>query len=179
MDPIAVLAIRLSLAVIFAAAALHKIRDLNGFHEAVRDYRLVPPALVTTTGALLLATELAVAVLLVLSPFSSAGLGMEAIMLLLYAFAITINLLRGRTSIDCGCNGFGSGQPISNGLVVRNVVLTGLCLSALAFAGTREMEPADIATAVIAAAAFVMLYAATNQLLANAPAIARLRTSHE
>lgn len=179
MDPVAVLAVRLSLAVIFAGAALHKIRDLPGFHDAVRDYRLVPPVLVKTTGMLLLVAELLTAVLLVLPPAGEVGLALGVILLLLYAFAITVNLARGRTSIDCGCAGFDSGQPISIGLVVRNLFLAAAGLIALVFAGTRAILLADLATAGCTAVAFVMLYAAINQLLANAPAIARLRISHE
>ena len=177
--PVAVLALQLFLAAIFTGSALHKIRDLPGFFGAVRDYRLLPQALVKTTGMLLLAAELMTAVLLILPPTGRVGLLMGVMLLLLYAFAIGVNLARGRTSIDCGCAGFGSGQPISTGLVVRNLFLAAAGLFALAFAGMRAMSVADVATAGFTAIAFVMLYSAINQLLANAPAIARLRTSHE
>ena len=44
-----------------------------------------------------------------------------AALLLAYAAVMAINLVRGRRFIDCGCGG--AAQPLSLGLVLRNVVL--------------------------------------------------------
>jgi hypothetical protein len=82
----------------------------------------------------------------------------------LYGAAITINLLRGRQHIDCGCGG--DGTPISWGLVLRNAVL-------LAFTWPPPIPGAGLTTAtgslVTITVAFCLLaYVIVNQLFANA-----------
>ena len=59
---------------------------------------------------------------------------------------MTINLMRGRRFIDCGCGG--ATQPLSIGLVVRNVVLAIAAMIALVPAPTRPLGWLDIVSMV-------------------------------
>ena len=87
-----------------------------------------------------------------------------AAMLLAYAGAMTINLVRGRRFIDCGCGG--ATQPLSVGLVMRNVVLAAAALIALVPAPARPLGWLDITSMIAGVLVLGALYAATNQLLA-------------
>ena len=64
MDPVIDLILRGSLALLFLAAASHKLHDPVRFRGIVLDYRLVPPVFVSTVAWLLIAFEIATAALL-------------------------------------------------------------------------------------------------------------------
>jgi len=136
IDPFIGFAVRGALAALMLASAVHKLRDLAGFRQAVEDYRLLPASV---SPAVALLVPLAEAVAGVATLFGSgSGLVAAAALLLLYAAAIAINLRRGRRTIDCGCLAFGkTGQPIHAGMVLRNALLAMLGL-AVAFAGMRD-----------------------------------------
>ena len=108
---------------IFIAAVVQKFRQPNDFIRALAGYRLVPDGALRFWWLLPLA-ELLAALELLLSIGESRWLALS--LLLLYAAAIAINLLRGRYDIDCGCGG--EATPIGWGLVMRNVVLAGLAV---------------------------------------------------
>jgi hypothetical protein len=169
LDPALDLALRAGLALLFAASALAKLRDPAGFAAAVAGYRLLPERLARPVAAAFVAAELALAgalcapALRATAAFGAAGL------LLLYAFAIAWNLARGRRDIDCGCGGpFGGGrQPLSEALVVRNLVLAAAALAGALPLGPRALGWLDLWTALAAVASASLLYVAANTLLAR------------
>ena len=77
VDPIVAWVARLALAGVFAAAALHKWRDLRAFAAALAAHRLVPEALVPALARAFAAAETAVAAAL-LVPASAASAGCAA-----------------------------------------------------------------------------------------------------
>ena len=108
------------LSLVFLRALLHKLGGYAEFVGNLRDYRVVPETLAPAAAAgLLVAAETLAAVGLLVPATRSAAAVLAAALLLLYAAAIALNLLRGRTSIDCGCGG--SGQGISRLHVLRNL----------------------------------------------------------
>lgn len=136
VDPFIVLAVRGALAALMLAAALHKLRDMQGFAQAVADYRLVPPTALPVLVPLVPLAEGAAAIATLV--LGAPGLVATAGLLLLYAGSIAINLKRGRRTIDCGCLAFGkTGMPIHARMVVRNILLAMLAL-AIATAATGE-----------------------------------------
>lgn len=179
IDTSLVLAIRLTLAFVFAAGAVHKLTNLRAFRDTVRNYRMLPTGLLNPVVFLLPAAELLTALTLLLPASRRPGLWAAGLLLLLYALAISINLLRGRSNIDCGCGGFGSTQPISGGLVVRNLVLIAMVALALGSAASRNMTVWDYGLALCVASACCLIYTAINQLLANAPRLAVLQKRYE
>ena len=119
VDPVIATIIRFALGWLFLAASAHKLRDMVDFRSVLATYRILPERLVAVAAWLVVAAEISIGVGM-LWQFPSAYVG-GAALLLAYAVVMAINLMRGRRFIDCGCGG--ATQPLSLGLVLRNVVL--------------------------------------------------------
>jgi hypothetical protein len=175
LDPVVPLVLRGALALLFGAAALHKLRDPAGFRDAFAAYRLVPgPLVVPFARALPLAEACVASALLVPGGARAGGLG-GALLLVLYAGAIAVNLGRGRRDLDCGCLGPASRRPIGGALLVRNGVLAAASLACVLPSSARPLVWLDAVTVVLAVAAAAVLYVALERLLASAPGLAALR----
>jgi hypothetical protein len=167
MDPAVGAVLRGGLALVLAAAAVHKARGLDAFRETLRDYQLAPRRLVSAAAVVIVALE-GVAVLALVFPRPRAlGPLLATALLAVYTAAIAVNLARGRRHIDCGCGG-PAGQPIGSRLVVRNAVLGVAALACVAPPGTRPLVWIDALTAVAGTLAVAALYAAAGRLMANA-----------
>jgi hypothetical protein len=157
---------RLTVAVIFSLTALHALRDWTMFGGIVEQYRLVPRWLAMISSRILPPLELAAAAALVLPVTSRAGAVLGFCLMALFTAAITVNLARGRVSIDCGCGGV-SGQKLSAGLVLRNlVIMMGLAV-ALAAPPKGAVDGTILIGVISATLALVALYFTANQLMAN------------
>ena len=88
-------------------------------------------------------------------------------LLLPMTLAVAINLARGRSEIDCGCGGT-RGQGLSNGLVVRNIVLMLSLLCAARPLHLAALGVGGIALMSALGLALSSLYFSSSQLLANA-----------
>ena len=111
-------------------AGVTKLTGGERFAEAVRAYRLVPEPLVGGVARALTWAEILAGAGL-LTGFLQGWAARAAVCLfLLFAAAVSINLLRGRRFISCGCFGAGKGTRLSWGLVGRNVLLGVLALKA-------------------------------------------------
>ena len=175
MDPAIDLAIRACLALLFAAAAVHKLRDLARFGATMAEYRLLPPALARPASLAVVAAELAVATALVLSPARAAGYTGAATLAALYAVAIGVNLLRGRRDLDCGCLGAGGRETISWWLVGRNLVLVAVALAGVTPPAVRSLGWIDAVTGLGVIAFAVLAWIAVDGLVSNLPAVERAR----
>lgn len=113
LDPAVSWFLGLGLALLFGVAAGHKLADRERFLAVVKNYDLVPERLVPLAGAAVMAAEIVAIMLLVLPPVRTPGAYLSVALLAAYALAIAINLLRGRTRIDCGCFGFGRHDRIA------------------------------------------------------------------
>lgn len=173
-DPIFIIASALAIAVLLASAATHKVRAPARFARQLADYQLLPDSLVRPVARLVPLLELAIAFALLL-PVSRGWAALSAASLLaLYAAAIGINLWRGRRDIDCGCAGPDQAQPLRPGLLLRNSVLVVLALLASVAPIARDMTLFDGFVTVAAAAVALLIYAAADGLLANAPLLLKL-----
>lgn len=175
MDPAIDLIVRAALALLFVVAAAHKLRDVRAFHGTLADYRLLPDALSGAAARAVPLGELFVAALLVGPPTAEAGKVGAAGLLMVYAAAVGVNLVRGRRHIDCGCAGPRARRPIGGGIVVRNALLAAAALAALAPVQPRPLVWIDALTVSGAVLALGALYLAADRLMAYAPALARLR----
>jgi len=162
---------------LFAVAAMHKLKAPAVFRAAMEDYQLIPSNLLSIFSILLILLELS-SVIMVLTPAARAtGLLLMAALLLLYAGGISINLFRGRRDIDCGCNGPATTQALSWWLVARNLVLLGFVLLATGSSIDRSLNWLDLFTILFAVLVTSGLYLGFNQLLAQAPRLAALRSA--
>ena len=165
VDPVLALTLRLVLAGLFATAAAAKLRRREAFEGIVANYRLLPPALVAPFARLLPWAELVTAGLLLLPATARLGALAAGLLLAVFAAAMAINILRGRTAIDCGCFVGFTRQRIGWSLVVRNLLLVGACGVLLLPPAARPLGTFDLFT--VAAATIVLLagYAALSALL--------------
>ncbi|HYB64398.1 MAG TPA: MauE/DoxX family redox-associated membrane protein [Steroidobacteraceae bacterium] len=154
---------------LFASAALHKLRDLAHFTEVLRAYRVLPEGAVRLAPLVPLAELTVAAGLLPAATRYGAGLG-GAGLLVGYAAAIAVNLGRGRRDLACGCGGPDDARPIAPWMVVRNLVLALLLAITLLPWKTRPLLPVDALTAAGGAAVATLLYASLDQLLGRAAA---------
>lgn len=159
----------LGLALLFALAAGHKLADRARFLAVLENYDLVPARLVPLAGMVVVVAEAGAALLLALPPVRVFGACVAVALLAAYALAIAINLLRGRTRIDCGCLGFGRHDRIAWTLVARNLALIALALALLLPASSRRLVALDVLT-IGASLVAVALLAATLVRLGTLPA---------
>lgn len=175
MDPVVAVVLRGALALLFVVAAAHKLRDRTAFRATLDAYAVLPGALVGAVAALVPLVELAAAVLLVAPRTTSLGVALAVVLLATYALAMAVNLRRGRRDLDCGCMGPATRSKIGPELVARNVVLIAVALACLLPVAPRALGWLDFVTVPLALATVAALYAASERLLALAPAARRLR----
>jgi len=178
VDPAMQMTVRIAVSLLFAWAAIHKLRDVAGFRAALASYELLPRRWAGPGAGLLIAIESGIGIGLWL-PGLAAVAGLAAAGLLaLYAGAMAINLVRGRRDIDCGCSGIARARPLSGALVVRNGILLIAPLLLALPSTARPLSWLDAVTIGGGAAALALLYAAADGLLANAPRSAALTGDH-
>jgi hypothetical protein len=165
IDPLLPLTIALSLFLLFASASQHKRSDLHRFAAQLEAYELLPARLSNGFARVLPWLELAVALLLLI-PATRAMAGFAAALLLvMYALAVLVNLMRGRRNIDCGCGG--TPQPLSYWLIARNITL-GLGATLLTLPVTaRPLHAGDAIAMVMMTFLLVLCYVCIGQLLQN------------
>jgi hypothetical protein len=178
LDPAIEFVLRGGLALLLLSTALHKARDFTAFRSAVIGYALAPERFAAAIAALLAGAEAAIGTAL-LAPASlgvrAPALVATALLLALYAAAIAVNLARGRRDIDCGCAGPAARQPLSEWLLARNAILVVAALVCLGGVAARPLAWVDAFTVSGGIAMAVATWLAAHRLLANAPALARLR----
>ena len=174
LDPVVAWILRLALAALFAAAAMHKIRDPRAFQQTLADYEILPQGLLIPTAIGLAATECSISLGLIAGIFPQTILGIAgqnawaglaaSALLTIYGLAIGINLLRGRTEIDCGCLGPAARQTLSTWLLVRNGVLAlGAALTSLPLSN-RSLHVVDGITLLGGLVVLVLLFHTINLL---------------
>lgn len=178
MDPIVSGILRVSLASVFALAALHKLRDPGGFTTIVRGYGLVPDRVAPLVTALLAPAEVAAVATLLWPGLASVGAAVAVLLLCVYSGAIGLNLARGRRDIDCGCLGPGHRRSLSGGLLARNALLGGAALLGAWPVTARPLEWLDGVTGVGGVLVVGLLLSAAARLassgsIVDAPGAAR------
>lgn len=164
------LAGRVLLSAIFLQASLQKIRYREQLPGVISNYRILPARLVPAAARLLPLLELVVGITL-LVPSSGSTLAAGCLLALFTAAMIT-NLVRGRTSIDCGCFQSGLRQELGWELVWRNGVLMVMA----AYSAFFPLRPPLFigALAVLFGLVSYVLYQALNALTANRSALRSL-----
>ncbi len=173
VDPVIHWIAALCLALMWGTAALGKSLAAAEFRRILAAYRLVPASAIKGVAVMLPMLEFALAVALVVPALQWAGAAASCALLLAYALAMVINLIRHREDIDCGCHA-GAEQTISWALVLRNLGLAALSLGLFAPQVARPWQVADslvtlLATAFVCLAwLLVQMIGTTNSLLNGA-----------
>ena len=165
IDPLITLVISASLALLFFMAARHKMASTLEFQGSLAAYEILPESMVSPVAKVLPYIEMAVAIL-ILIPLTREFAAFVAIMLLtVYALAMAINILRGRSNIDCGCGG--QPQVLSVWLLLRNGVLIAGGSLLLFPASDRAVVWADFLFLILMTTVLAMTYLLVEQLVRN------------
>lgn len=178
-DPVTAGIVVGAMALILLSAAWHKFSEPNAFLAALAGYRLVPTPLLGAMQRAIPVIEALLGASLLVPLSRHAALYGAAGLVALYGLAMAINLLRGRSYIDCGCGG--SGQPLSWGLVVRNGLIAAAAVAATGTASDRAFDWLDGVTLIFGVLAFYIAYLMADELLRQASRMARTRSqeTHE
>ena len=179
MDDLILLTISAAFCMMFGVSGLQKARNLASFRQAIADYQLLPGVLTGVASILLTVFELQLAAGWCIASVRPMAAWSTIILLTVYMLAMSVNLLRGRNYIDCGCS-FGaanSGQPLSVWLLVRNLLLIMLATPGILAAAGRPLAATDILVLVASLLIGIILHAAFTQLMLNHAAIASWRRS--
>ncbi|MGH8132210.1 MAG: MauE/DoxX family redox-associated membrane protein [Steroidobacteraceae bacterium] len=162
-------------ALLFASAALHKLRGFARFGAVLRAYQVLPEGAARLAGVVPV-LELSVAVgLLAGAPRTFATLA-GAVLLVCYAGAIALNLGRGRRDLACGCGGADQERPIAPWMVWRNCGLALLLAAQLTSWTGRPLLATDALTIGAGMAAAALLYMSLDRLFGRVtPRTAALR----
>lgn len=169
MDPLINLTIAVAIAALCGASAAHQLLGWTEWPGIVRNYRLIPESVTPVVAAAIPLLEgLAAAGLLwprtrALGAMGAAGL------LTLFAFALWINIRRGRSHIDCGCFGSRLRTGLSRGMVWRNLLLAALTLSLLVPVTARALSILEVAVSLVNVATLALLYPVLSLLLEYPP----------
>jgi hypothetical protein len=169
VDPLFILTLSFSLSALLAGSAVHQLTAWGEWQGVVQNYRLLPLGWVAAAAALLPATEILIAVALLLPPGRWLGACVAAALFCLYAAAMGINISRGRTAIDCGCFGSRLRHGISAWMVVRNLLLASFALLLCLPASPRSVSAADVLFSVILVVTLGFLYPVLGVVLQRAP----------
>ena len=155
-------AIRVLLGLIFLQGGVQKLRHLAEFNGVVLNYKILPRRSVPAFAALLPVVELGLAATLFagVTPWAEAA---ASLLLALFAWAMAVNVARGRCDIDCGCFQSNLRQVIGWVTVGRNIGLIALAAGA-ALTPATALPVAGIAQAVAAGLILFVLYGAFNTL---------------
>jgi hypothetical protein len=160
---------------LFASAAVQKLRAPARFAEVFAAYRVLPSWL-ARLSLLVPALELLVAAGLLVQTARAVAAGAGAALLVVYAAAVGVNLRRGRLDLACGCGGPNERRPIAPWMVVRNLLLAAVLTVAERPWLPRALESADLLTVGGGVAIAALLYLSLDRLLTRVgPQGARLQ----
>lgn len=135
-------ACRLVLAVVFVAAALGKISDLQRFADQVAGYHLLPVTVVNLFAITLPWVELLAGLSLLVGTLArQAGL-LLVVLNLVFLFAVTSAMMRG-LDIECGCFTVSRAHDhVGWGIICRDIFFLALCLPVIYAQSNPKPEPA-------------------------------------
>jgi hypothetical protein len=173
MDPVFALTLRVCFALLFGLAAFHKLRNVASFRYTLGLYEIVPASLVPSLALLVVGAEVYIAFRLPFSPTIHFG---AAAVLAAYAVAIALNVVRGRTDLDCGCMGPAARTPLSWWLVARNTLMVALLLTLSISVTQRPLIWVDAVSVIGASAVLIACWLAAERMLMLAPRAAQVRS---
>ncbi len=178
LDPAFGYLIVAGIALLFASAGAHKLRDLARFADAFAAYNVLPDALARRLAWLIPSLELGVAAGLLWEPSRRTAVIAGIIVLIAYASGLGVNLLRGRRDLDCGCGAARDRRAIAPWMVWRNLILAAALGITLLPWARRSFDSTDLLTVMGGLAVGVTLYAAIDRLLGDvAPKAMNLRST--
>ena len=176
IDPLTVLVLSASLALLFFTAAKHKLNSPGRFRAQLAAYELVPSAILPSLARAIPLAEMAVFFLILMPVTRTWAAVLASGLLTSYTVAMAMNMLRGRDDIDCGCGG--QQQLLSYWLLLRNAVLIIGCLLLIIPSTDRALVWADFILLTLMLAVLCCAYLLVEQLVRNQTLSKSRRVSH-
>lgn len=152
---------------IFLQAGVSKLQTENQHYyaNAIEAYGMTPKSLTQILPGLIGGFEVLICLLILLPAATKLGLIVAAGLFGVYLAAFAKQILQGKADMNCGCAGPGADVKISPLLLVRNAVLTLLCL----FAVSSAAVPLGFEWFLVLpmAGIFALIYFSSDQLIAN------------
>lgn len=120
--------IRILLGTLLLIAGIGKLLNISSFISAVSGYKLLPRMAVIYFSRILPYVEIFVGISLWVRVFDPWNEILASCLFVMFAVAITINLLRGRRNISCGCLGPNNKNHLNWQLVFRNILFVSLAV---------------------------------------------------
>ncbi len=177
IDPAIGLLLVAAVALLFASASAHKLKDLKRFDGIFTAYGFLTSLARWRLSRAIPALELAVAAGLLFDPSRAYAAGAGIALLVTYAAAIAVNLARGRRDLACGCGGPDEKRPIATWMVWRNILIAFALAVALAPWATRPLSLTDAVTVVFGVLTLALVYLCADQLMGYLQRAAPLRGS--
>jgi len=154
---------------LFASALFHKVSDFVKFRSTVSAYIRNSPFsnldLPFSMAAILLESLAVIACLTPFDGFLRAELVGDT--LLLYAFAMWLNLRRGNTLLDCGCTWGVVRQPVGYSMVIRNIILAFFAMFLAVPSNERSLQLFDLIAIVSGLVLIVLIYSIKDRISMN------------
>lgn len=171
-DPVVHLTSLFALALLLGSAALHKIRDRQGFARALDSYAIALPGLLpgwfrSVLTRLLPWLELMTAVGLLLCVWSAWAALPAVLLLALYTGVLWVSVLRGTPMEDCGCHFGDKPQAPGMALVWRNLLFLLPAINLMSPMLNRPSVWLDVFTASGLLLSSVAIYLLANLLISN------------
>ena len=131
--PYAVTVARWIVAVLFIITATGKLRERRRFLQTVLSYQVLPARFAYPYAVVVPWLEGAVGILLLSGLLSKIAATISAVLLISFIIAIGINLVRGRSDLECGCFGARRHQKINITIILRNLIFLGLSIQVILF----------------------------------------------
>ena len=165
LDPAIGLLLAAAIALLFASASAHKLRDLRRFDEIFSAYGLLTGVARLRLSWSVPVLELAVAGGLLFDESRPYAAAVGIMLLLTYAAAIAVNLKRGRRDLACGCGGPDERRPIAPWMVWRNILIASCLASTFAPWTRRPLNLTDAVTVVFGLLTLALIYLCVDQLM--------------
>jgi hypothetical protein len=172
-DNSVILTARVFTALIFAHALAGKLPNRREFAAIIVQYRMLPEPLAPFVAHAILLAE-CVTVISLGGGGVRFGAMLACALLCLFALAMSVNLLRGRMNVECGCFGNRLRQTLSPLRLVATLALA--VVAALPACGSPAVDSISVLeNGLFAGAALFALYLTAQGLAAIASAADRLR----
>jgi Methylamine utilisation protein MauE len=112
----------MTLSLIFFTTFISKVINWKDYKQTIASYKIIPPKGISISLLFFLINEAVIALSALLVGWRPFNAVMATILLLIYTIAISINLLRGRKDLACGCGGVLESERLHYGLVIRNLL---------------------------------------------------------
>ncbi|MEU6259550.1 MauE/DoxX family redox-associated membrane protein [Streptomyces sp. NPDC047043] len=146
------------LGLVLIVAALPKLRTAAAFGKTVEAYGLLPGRLAHAVGRTLPWAELVTGATLLTGPLWRTAATAAALMFVAFTAGLTVNLMRGRTDLSCGCFAFGAVDGAAERIgwfhAARAAALAGLATT-VAVLGVPATDTEDRLVQLVVAAGLV------------------------